>query len=101
MGWFDFRVSARVTGVALCQRAYYSTLLLMLSLCIVIKQNIFCIAYHQLSKAIMLCNMKAIMCQNKVITTYATIRYADHIHELITASDGHNDRLQLPDSAQF
>ena len=35
-------------------------------------------------------------CQNEegVITTYATIRYADHIHELITASDGHNDRLQ-------
>ena len=35
-------------------------------------------------------------CQNEegVITTYATIRYADHIHKLITASDGHNDRLQ-------
>ena len=35
-------------------------------------------------------------CQNEegVITTYATIRYANHIHELIIAWDGHNDRLQ-------
>ena len=34
-------------------------------------------------------------CHNEegVITTYATIRYADHIHELIIARDGHNDRL--------
>ena len=34
-------------------------------------------------------------CHNEegVITTYATIRYANHIHELIIARDGHNDRL--------
>ena len=38
-------------------------------------------------------------CQNEegVITTYATIRYANHIHELIIAWDGHNDRLQFHD----
>ena len=37
--------------------------------------------------------LRAAACQTEegVITTYANIRHADHIHELITAQDGHND----------